>query len=245
MDDSVDSVYGIGEKNAAILKKTYNIRNVRELVRYAGKMPDIISDIQKEGLKYHERITGRVPRSEAAVHVKYILSRVRGAIACGSFRRGEPLIGDIDILTTLPIDTVVAGLQKDGYLVSTFVQGEEKYSGVGVIRGSYRKVDILHTTKDEMPFALLYFTGDFMQNILMRKQARRRKLVLSQHGLKHSTGHHYVKNIRSERDIFDHLGLEWKEPTERINEEKEEPPEIAVPARKRPGKQPSKKSAVD
>ena len=249
----VKDVYGIGDKNALQLRKYYNIRTVNDLKRYVRKMPDIINDVQATGLRYHDQITGKISRAEAEQHIRFIQKHVPGAIACGSYRRGEKKIGDIDILTTRPLHSVIAALDRADYIKSTFAEGDEKFSGVVCLPGTsmYRKIDIMHTTAASKPFAMLYLTGDAVQNILMRKQAKRRKLVLSQHGLKHSSSHKYVEGIRTEKDIFDYLGLEWRDPTERshgddINESLKailNKPKPLRKASRKPSRKPSQKGS--
>ena len=68
----------------------------------------MLTSLQKIGLKYHEDLQKRVPRDEA----EKILEKVEKAAKkifkgdnlkleiCGSYRRGKPDTGDIDILVT-------------------------------------------------------------------------------------------------------------------------------------------------
>ena len=129
------------------------------------------------------------------------------------------MIGDIDILITGNLKRVVNKLMSLKYVVATLSLGTEKFSGVVRIPKStnYRKIDIIQTTKKEMPFALLYFTGDVVQNISMRRQAKTLNYSLSQHGLKKLNTGKYITSVKTEKDIFKLLGLQYKPPGKRTH----------------------------
>lgn len=213
----VRDIYGIGYKKANELRRYYNIRTVCSLKRYVRKIPDIITDNQKSGLKYHDKIVNSIKYKEAEKHVKFILKHIPGALIAGSFRRKENKIGDIDVLITGNIKNAVDKLTKNKYIVSELASGDEKFSGIGKLpnSSSYRRIDIVKTNREEKPFALLYFTGDFVQNISMRQKAKKMKYSLSQHGLRNIKTGRMVKNIKSEKDIFEFLKIPYKNPEER------------------------------
>jgi hypothetical protein len=81
--------------------------------------------------------------------------------------------------------------------------------------GKHRRIDMKCYPMEEMPFALLYFTGNAYFNRSMRWYAKRKGLTLSDHGLcecvrQRNVGkiliHDSVK-VKCEKDIFDCLGL--------------------------------------
>lgn len=86
-----------------------------------------------------------------------------------------------------------------------------------VTKGRCRRVDIKFYPYAERVFASLYFTGNGHFNRSMRLLAKRKyNYTLSDHGILNiSTGKQVLKNPRSEHDVFNLLGLKWKEPTER------------------------------
>jgi DNA polymerase lambda len=68
-----------------------------------------LSKNQKIGLKYVDEFKVRIPRDECTIIVDKIKEKLKEmsepndvyeAIACGSYRRGKPDCGDIDILIT-------------------------------------------------------------------------------------------------------------------------------------------------
>lgn len=213
----VRDVYGIGEKKANELRKTYNIRTIYSLRKYVRKVPNIVTDSQKKGLKYHNRISKKVLYKTAERHAKYIKKHLPGAVIAGSIRRKESKISDIDVLITTSLNKAVNKLIQKKYIVAVLAQGDEKFSGVAKLPNteSYRRIDIIKTTKEEMPFALLYFTGDFAQNISMRQKAKKKGYSLSQHGLRNVFNNRNVKSIKTERDIFKFLDIEYIEPENR------------------------------
>jgi DNA polymerase/3'-5' exonuclease PolX len=219
----VRDIYGIGSKKANELRKYYNIGTVYSLRKYVRKIPDIITDAQRAGLKYHDRINNCVKYEEAERHANFITNNIPGAIIAGSYRRKAKMIGDIDVLVTGELKKAVGKLTAKNYIVSVLAVGDEKFSGIAKLPGttSYRRIDIVRTTKEEKPFALLYFTGDFVQNISMRQKAKKMKFSLSQHGLKNMKTGRMVKGIKNEKDIFKYLKIQYKDPDERSHNGKE------------------------
>jgi DNA polymerase/3'-5' exonuclease PolX len=86
-----------------------------------------------------------------------------------------------------------------------------------LIPGKRRRVDIKFYPYSERYFASLYFTGNGHFNRSMRLYAtRKHNYMLSDHGLvDKSTERPIICHPTSERDIFDVLGLQWKETNER------------------------------
>jgi DNA polymerase/3'-5' exonuclease PolX len=219
----VRDIHGIGSKKANELRKYYNIRTVYALKKYVRKIPDIITDAQRSGLKYHDKINKYVKYAEAERHAKFITNNIPDAVIAGSYRRKSKNIGDIDVLVTGELKKAVGKLTDKKYIVAVLALGEEKFSGISKLPGttSYRRIDIIKTTKEEKPFALLYFTGDFVQNISMRQKAKKMKFSLSQYGLKNTKTGRMVKGIKDEKDIFKYLKIPYKDPENRSHEGEE------------------------
>ena len=111
----LEGVWGLGPRGA---EKLYNkgIKSIADLRNHE----DLLTTMQKVGLKYYEDFKERIPRDE----VVKLLARVRKTCyamvkggekvisveACGSFRRGRPTCGDIDILITLKDASPIKGL---------------------------------------------------------------------------------------------------------------------------------------
>jgi len=213
----ISNVYGFGPKTIIELKTNYNINNIRTLRSYVRKLPDIVSRTQRVGLRYHNRTNKKIPRTEATKHVKFIKKHLPRAVIAGSYIREVKKVGDLDIIIMKDLNAAVEKLKKANYIIEDLVYGDQKYSGIVCIPRTekYRKIDIIETTKSEMPFALLYFTGDYIQNITMRQKAKKMGYILNHKGIMYNKTKKYVKGIKTEKDIFKFLEMKYLTPRER------------------------------
>ncbi len=129
----------------------------------------------------------------------------------GSYRRKKDKFNDIDILTTTSFtayddDNTIIIRQGDVRIKMLF--RPKKYN-------EYFPVDILFTVKERYPFALMHFTGSKEFNIHMSKHAIAMGMKLSVNGL-YKNGI-LVKGIKSEKDIFKHLKLNYIPPEKRTS----------------------------
>jgi len=105
---------------------------------------------QQIGVQYYEEIQQRIPREEMHEHFALIKAAIKKvdpegnirAECCGSYRRGRPDSGDIDILLTHPdfvlekadplrlLQSVVGELNKRKYLLADLANGIHQYMGV-------------------------------------------------------------------------------------------------------------------
>ncbi|XP_026707062.1 DNA polymerase lambda isoform X1 [Athene cunicularia] len=201
---------------------------------------------QAVGLKHYTDFLERMPREEAAE----IEQTVRQAalalkpglvcVACGSYRRGKPTCGDVDVLVTHPdgqshrgvFSKLLDSLHRSGFLTDDLVSQEDngdqkKYLGVCRLPGPaqrHRRLDIIVVPYSEFACALLYFTGSAHFNRSMRALAKTKGMSLSEHalssavvrgpgGIKVASGH--TLPTPTERDVFIQLGLPYREPSER------------------------------
>ena len=159
---------------------------------------------------------------------------------CGSYRRGKPQCGDVDILITRMDEKPLAGmlellvmhLQEKGFLKECLSLSEghlnktkEMYMGVCKMPGANslaRRIDIKIYPKESYGFALLYFTGSDYFNRSMRLFADKKGFTLSDHGLiptSKAKGSKVSKGIgipcQTEEEVFKALGLPYKTPAER------------------------------
>lgn len=120
-------------------------------------------------------------------------------LIAGSARRGEPYIGDVDI--------VVVGEAKK-------LKEHIDFGGNKKIKFVYNDipVNMVFTNKKSVGAALMYFTGSKTFNIIMRNKALKRNLLLNEYGLWDKGVHIAGKN---EREIFETLGMKYKNPSKR------------------------------
>ncbi|XP_038678009.1 DNA polymerase lambda isoform X2 [Scyliorhinus canicula] len=200
---------------------------------------------QTIGLKHYHDFLDRMPRDEAAEIEKTVSDMAHSinptliALACGSYRRGKPTCGDVDVLITHPdgkshigvFTKILAGLRDTGFLTDDLVCREDignqkKYLGVCRLPGPghrHRRLDIIVVPYSEFACALMYFTGSAHFNRSMRALAKTKGMSLSEHTLnchvlrkgsaKISTG--VPISTITEQDIFQQLGLPYREPCER------------------------------
>lgn len=163
---------------------------------------------------------------------------------CGSYRRGANDCGDIDILVTDRkgeereglLQKIIKTLHDENFLTEDLSFGSsDKYMGVCCLpspygSGIHRRIDIQFIPLDQWALALLYFTGSAHFNRSMRLWARKNGFQLSEKAVtkrfvigKNSSNRREKDDdikgepiiVRTEKDVFDVLGLTYLPPTER------------------------------
>ena len=154
----------------------------------------------------------KFPRAKADKIVATVKSQIKPYVekmmACGSYRRGAQMIGDIDFVVIL----------KDGYTLPQILPSNQGINWVGeqkaqiIIEGE--KVDFRVTTPEAWGATILYFTGPADFNIKYRWMAKRRGLKLSEYGLFNRESDEYLAGA-TEEDVFTALGRPYKDPAQR------------------------------
>lgn len=208
---SLEHIAGLGDQKLELLSK--------------GKYPGIpykvtkLADIKKEDLsKLPEeayltiKYTRGKPYTRAEVERvgKEIIKRfgIDGELV-GSYRRGKSSLNDIDILA---ISYVSIHPSEDVKMIrSGNVKTKFLYRPKG--KKEFFPVDIMFTTKERYPFALLHFTGSKEFNIHMSVHAIKMGMKLGSNGL--YKGGKLVSGIKSEKDIFKALKKPYLSPSKR------------------------------
>lgn len=209
-----------------------------------------LTDSQKIGLKHYHDFNARIPRAEVAAHGAIVIAALHHlsptaiATIMGSYRRGAPHSGDIDMLITqrgasfaqlrtLVFDTLVPYLTRTHFLKAALAAPRapdasgSKWHGASCLpgRSEWRRLDLLLVPEGEMGAALIYFTGNDIFNRSMRLLARKKGMRLNQRGLykdvkRGRNGEKLNEGTlvegRCERRIFKALGVPWREPEERV-----------------------------
>jgi DNA polymerase beta len=229
--ESLQGIHGVGPVKAKDLIAS-GIRSIADLRAALEKDPKVLNEVQKMGLKYYEDSQERIPRSEMEMHEKRVLADLDDsfqAIVVGSYRRGLADSGDIDVLMTLPSSmteakqkelfiATVDGLKEKGYIVDTLAQGPKKFLGYVKVSptSKARRLDLLMTPPNEFAYAILYFTGSQNFNVAFRRHAQDKGYTINEHEMKPTReGVVAVPPMKTEKDIFDFLGLEYVEPKDR------------------------------
>lgn len=168
-------IYGVGAVKAKQLVEL-GMNNLEDLRKY----PELLNEKQTIGLKYYEPLRERIPRDEMVAHESLLLSNlstgITGSLA-GSFRRGKESSGDIDLLLrggdASHLNRLVIHLTTTGYILESLAHGDKKFMGICCLEGGIpRRIDILVTSSEEFPYALLTFTGSDKFNVLVRAHAK-------------------------------------------------------------------------
>lgn len=230
--DTFLKIHGIGISKAKELVEKYKLTTIEELERELETNPNILNEKQKIGLKYYLDIQLRIPRKEMDSHSKKIVKLIKESEIdpdlslkiVGSYRRGATDSGDIDILATInrSVDStkrtkilkkIIEYLKEKGYLLADLAVGQKKYMGICQLnkKTPARRIDILMTSQEEYPFALLYFTGDFQINVELRKKAGELGFTLNEYGLRGKN----KPDLTTEKEIFNFLGFKYLNPKDR------------------------------
>lgn len=223
-------VYGIGPKIAAKLAKDHGVKTIDEL---RERQEELLNNVQKKGLQYYEDILERIPRKEIdkyytkfrKLFVKVAKNDNKMQIV-GSWRRKAKTSGDIDIIMSGSADvykSFIDLLIKDNIMIEVLSRGKIKTLGISKLTPTSiaRRIDFMFTTKEEFPFAVLYFTGSKIFNTIMRSRALDLGYTMNEHGIynmvKNKKGDKIQQTFTDEKSIFDFLGIEWRDPKDRID----------------------------
>lgn len=239
--DELITIHGIGPVKAKELVSKYKIKSVDDLRSKFEKDESILNDVQALGLKYHDEISERIPRSEMVKHEQLLLKTIHDvdanfkAMVVGSYRRELATSGDIDVILTLPKETpvkktgdlfkdVVEKLKETGYIVDILGKGPKKCMAVVRLEGGKaRRLDLLLTPEEEYGYALLYFTGSGPFNVVMRQYALEKGYSMNEHTMKVLEDADPkpvdVPSLLHEEDIFKFLGVPFIQPVNRTPEE--------------------------
>lgn len=189
-------------------------RGIIREIRQSSKQSTLSA--QAESSIYRDDLAERIPRQEVSDHVSFIKNVTNSVSPAGSFRRGATECNDIDIVVLEPIDMIITKLISLGYIKHTFSNGAHKFSGI-VKHPAYprfRHLDMVLTSTFAYPFTMLYFTGSKRFNIIMRLKAKKLGFTLNEYGLFRDGVP--VPGLNTEHDIFAALGMEYKEPRDRV-----------------------------
>lgn len=238
---TLEGVIGIGSAMAKKLVTEYGITNVAELKKAVRDNQIKVSNTVRLGLKYYGKVQGAIPRSEIKQIERYLRKQAKlidsqlKTIICGSYRRGKSTSGDIDLLiyhpdvqTTEDIDAIkhshlellVELLTDEGFLLDNMTDKNYKIKYMGFCRldsNPVRRIDIKYIPFISLPTAMLYFTGPFELNTIMRSRAKKRSMHLNEYGLYRvdDNGEKKLIPVNSEEDVFEILGMEYLSPEER------------------------------
>ena len=202
---NLTKIYAIGPAKAKQLYNKHGITTIEDLRNKFIADPSIINAKQQIGLKYHNDLEQRIPRTEIDEY-NIVLNKICQNISPdlkmsinGSYRRGLETSGDIDVLITCKnnsnLDTyelrqkLINRLKENGILQETLASGKKKFMGIVKLQSKgyniARHIDIIDTIPEHYPFALLYFTGSGEFNSQMRAIALKQGYSMNEYRMTH------------------------------------------------------------
>ncbi len=207
---SLMRIPGIGDKKAKDLMAA-GVAGVADL--HSSPYYEQLSDEAKFDLKYN--VLRKIPLDLADRFAKCLPAWI---YVLGSYRRKRPFLGDLDLVTTRPLNDVVGELKRLGVesgnfkIAGEFVSGELRRVIIINFENIYMKADLFYSAPDEIGAALLHWTGSVDFNTRVRAVAKRKGYLLNQYGL-------FKKGkklpLNTEKDILEALNIKWKEPEDR------------------------------
>jgi DNA polymerase (family X) len=125
---------------------------------------------------------------------------------CGSYRRGKEVLGDIDIVTDIPLNVFEKTISK---MSPKFISGKDKKRSYII---NDIQIDVYHTNDIEKGAMTLFLTGSKEFNIHMRIVAKKMGMKLSQYGLYNENGR---LDTPTEESIFNSLHMSFVPPMDR------------------------------
>ena len=224
-------VIGIGEIMAKEIINKNKIKSLKDLIKQVNEDKIQVNDKIKLGLKYVGKYETKIPRKIITEIYNIILKNNKNKdillLLCGSYRRGLPQSSDIDLLIcdlnllfkedleeSNILKTIINNLKKINLITDDITSSDvlTKYMGFCNYKDKNYRIDIRLIPYESIFSALLYFTGSYQLNTLMRINAKKLDYKLNEYGL-------YKNNIKidinDEKDIFDLLKMEYLEPEQR------------------------------
>ena len=171
-----------------------------------------------------------IPHEDIKILESYIINaakRIGNAYIVGSYRRKKPTSRDIDVMLVAnkenALDKYLDSIKKElPNAIYPYAKGKDKLSFIidtsktNIIntKNNAYKLDIFRTLPEDEISMLLYSTGSKEHNIIMRQKAKRLGYLLNQKGL--FKNGEKIKKLNTEEDYFNILGMQYKQPKDRI-----------------------------
>jgi DNA polymerase (family 10) len=203
----------LGVQSIDDLRKVLAAHKLRELKGFGQKSEDKLAE--SLGRLDAQGAAGRTPISVALPLATRVVARllevpgVTHVSYCGSLRRFNETIGDVDIVVAAgAAEPVMDALVSMNVVERVLVRGEAKTSVV-THRGT--QIDVRVVAAHQLGAARLYFTGSKGHNIKLRMRALARGWTLNEYALSEIEGGKVVAS-ETEEQIYQALGLAFIPP---------------------------------
>jgi DNA polymerase (family 10) len=216
---------GVGPKAVQRLRAELGVQSIEDLRNALAEHK--LRTLKGFGTKSEEKLAqslarlgpatgdGRTPISVALPLAKRIVARllevpgVSHASFCGSLRRFNETVGDVDIVVVATdAPAVMEAVSKLSMVERTLGRGDTKISVV-TRRGT--QIDVRVVAAHQFGAAMLYFTGSKGHNIKLRQRALTRGWTLNEYALSEIEGGKVIAS-ETEEAIYAALGLPFIPP---------------------------------
>ncbi len=208
----------LGVETVSDLRAAIEAKRIRELRGLGAKTEEKLARaIERLGLTGKDRrtpIAEAMPLARQLVAALEALSEVEKAAYCGSLRRFQETIGDIDIVVASTRAEAVMEKFVSLPIVRELIGRGETKASVLTARGL--QVDLRVVDPAQFGAACQYFTGSKAHNVKLRIRAMKRGYVLNEYGLFDAETQVLIAS-ETEEQIYQALGLQYIPPTLREN----------------------------
>ncbi|MBI2462884.1 MAG: DNA polymerase/3'-5' exonuclease PolX [Candidatus Spechtbacteria bacterium] len=219
--EELRSVEGLGPKTIKLLYKKLGIKTLKDLEKAAkaGKIHGITGLGKKteenilRGIEFVKKSSGRLLLGEALPQARKIvedlkeIKEVEAAFECGSLRRRQETVGDLDfiVFSTKPAE-VIKKFLKFPVVKHVYSQGQHK----ALVRlDSDIDADISVMSSESLGSALIAWTGSKQHNISIRTLAEKKGWLLNDYGLWKGK---VLLASKTEEDVYKKLGMDFIPP---------------------------------
>jgi DNA polymerase (family X) len=226
--ETLNQIPTLGPKKIKFLYGKLKIKNIKDLEKAIKKnklqkLKGFGEETEKNLLRGIQIVKSR-PKRFLYTHALPIVEEIKDYFnkfdfvkrieVAGSFRRGRETVGDLDFL-------VISNKPAEVVKLFTHLPDIKDITAKGKTKSSIRlrnglQIDLRVVKEKEFGSASMYFIGNKQHNIELRKLALSKKYTLSEYGLFRLKGKKWVAG-KTEKDIYDKLGLQFIEPELREN----------------------------
>lgn len=218
---------GFSKKTLLKLITQHDIKEPKDIkVLEMRRIIPKLNPVQKLSIKYTKDLSSPIPRAEVAKTAKYLLREAKklGVIKAklvGSYARGAPTSGDIDLVVATKhfepsfIRDFIHHFEKLRWIRGIFIKGTTRTSLLvkTPANSHVRQVDILYSTESEFPYAVLHYSLGEAENRYLRALAKKSGYKLTEKGFFKNGKRVPIKHVK---DIFEILGVPFPEKLKKL-----------------------------
>ena len=224
------AIPGLGPKTVVRIWKELGVTSITELevavddgrIASLPRMGKKSAENIQRSIQFARSKSDRIPIARAMEiarrvtdHIREQCPEIEDLVVCGSLRRFEETVGDLDLVcVTVDMPRVLDALASMETVADVLGHGAKKTS---VVLDSGMQVDLRVCEREQLGAMLQYFTGNLHHNVGLREIATKQGLSLNEYGLKNvETG--VLETYQTEEELYERLGLQYVPPELRLGE---------------------------